>query len=130
MALARVRERRSAHDLGRVLTEVAVMLADGGEAISDLSVLRDQQDIFGRVASTATAWRVLDAIDGTTLDRIRLARARARERAWLLREEAGRALPSSRAAGRELAGLVLDVDATLIETHSEKKSAAPTCLTT
>jgi hypothetical protein len=56
-ALAGLRERRSCHDPGRVLVDVAVMLADGGEAISDLAVLRDQPGLFGSVASTATAWR-------------------------------------------------------------------------
>ena len=66
---------------GRVLTDVAVMLADGGEAISDLALLRDQPEVFGPVASTATAWRVLDGIDDMTLARLRDARAAARERA-------------------------------------------------
>src|SRR5215204_4328962 len=123
-ALAGLRERRSGHDPGRVLSDVAVMLADGGEAISDLAVLRDQPEVFGSVASTATAWRVLDAVDDDLLAVVRDARAAARERAWLLRTEAGRALPASRAAGRDLAGLVLDVDATLVDCHSEKESAA------
>jgi Transposase DDE domain group 1 len=62
-ALVGLRQRRSCHDPGRVLVEVAVMLADGGEAISDLAVLRDQPGLFGSVASTATAWRVLDAVE-------------------------------------------------------------------
>jgi hypothetical protein len=46
-----------------VLVDLAVMLSDGGEAISDLALLRDQPDLAGPVASTATAWRVLDSID-------------------------------------------------------------------
>ena len=46
-----------------MLVDVAVMIADGGEAISDLAVLRDQPGLFGNVASTATAWRVLDGVD-------------------------------------------------------------------
>lgn len=49
------RQRRSAYDPGRVLADLAVLLADGGETISDLGVLRDQPDVFGQVASTATA---------------------------------------------------------------------------
>ena len=57
------RRRRSAHTPGRVLTDVAVLLADGGETITDLAVLRDQPGLFGPVASTATAWRVLDSVD-------------------------------------------------------------------
>jgi hypothetical protein len=35
------------------------MLADGGEAIADLAVLRDQAALFGPVASDPTAWRLL-----------------------------------------------------------------------
>ena len=35
------------------------MLADGGEAVADLALLRDQIEGFGPVASTVTAWRLL-----------------------------------------------------------------------
>src|SRR5262249_55364765 len=70
------------HDPGRVAVDVAVMLADSGEAISDLAVLRDQPELFGQVASPATAWRVLDGIDFEALARMRAARAQAREVAW------------------------------------------------
>ena len=41
-ALVGLRPRQSRHDPGRVADDVAVMLADGGEAIADLAVLRDQ----------------------------------------------------------------------------------------
>ena len=122
--LAGWRVRRSGHDPGRVLTDVAVMLADGGEAISDLAVLRDQPGLFGSVASTATAWRVLDGVDEQMLVRLRRARAVARERAWWLRAESGRGLPAASAGGRDWPGLVLDVDATVVEAHSEKEGAA------
>ncbi len=53
-ALGSNRQRHSAHDPGRVPTDGAVMLADGGEAITDLAVLRDQPDVFGAVASLPT----------------------------------------------------------------------------
>jgi hypothetical protein len=125
-ALGGLRVRRSGHDPGRVLTDLAVMLADGGEAISDLAVLRDQPALFGPVASTATAWRVLAGVDEQVLDRIRSARAAARERAWLLRAEGGRPVSASTAGGRDCAGLVLDVDATIVVCHSEKEQAAAT----
>lgn len=120
-AVGSMRRRRSGHGPGRVLADLAVMLADGGEAISDLAVLRDQAGLFGPVASTATAWRVLAGIDDDALARVRTARAQARQRAWLLREEAGRSLPAATAAGRDLPGLVIDLDATLVATHSEKQ---------
>jgi hypothetical protein len=125
-ALAPVRQRRAGHDPGRVLVDLAVMLADGGEAISDLAVLRDQPDLFGAVASTATAWRVLDAIDNRALAGLRQARAVARDRFWAQRDDIGRGLPAALAAGRELPGLVLDLDASLIDVHSDKQSAAAT----
>jgi hypothetical protein len=120
------RRRRSAHDPGRVLTDLAVMLADGGEAISDLCVLREQSDLFGQVASTPTAWRVLAGIDASGLAGLRSARAQARERAWLARAELGRPIPQVRAGGKTWRGLVIDIDATLVTCHSEKESAAAT----
>lgn len=54
-ALRRLRPRGTGHDPGRVAVDLAVMLADGGEAIADLALLRDQADVFGPVASTPTA---------------------------------------------------------------------------
>lgn len=58
-ALVSLRQRDSGHDPGRVAVDVAVMLADGGQAIADLAALRDQPQLFGAVASDPTAWRVL-----------------------------------------------------------------------
>src|ERR1700690_4132460 len=70
--MASTRERRSAHDPGVVLRDLAVMLADGGECLADLGALRDQADLFGGVASDATAFRVIDRVDEQCLDRLRL----------------------------------------------------------
>ena len=56
--LARTRERRSLHDPGEVVRDLCMMLADGGDCLSDLGALRDQEDLFGRVASHASAFRV------------------------------------------------------------------------
>ena len=61
-ALEPMRERRGRHDPGRVVRDLAVMLADGGDCLADLRAVRDQQVLFGPVASDATAFRVLDAI--------------------------------------------------------------------
>ena len=82
--LAAVRERRGRHDPGRVVRDLAVMLADGGDCLADLRAVRDQEPLFGAVASDATAFRVIDAIaaDPALLDALRAARARARENAW------------------------------------------------
>jgi len=38
-----------------------VMLASGGEHLSDLRAVRDQEPLFGAVASDATAWRTIEA---------------------------------------------------------------------
>ena len=51
---------RRRHPDAAVLRDLAVTLADGGDCLSDLAVLRDQPALFGPVASTATAWRVVD----------------------------------------------------------------------
>lgn len=111
-AMAPTKQRRCGHDRGRVLVDLAVMLADGGETISDLAVLRDQPRLFGEVASLATAWRTLEAVDDDALARIAEARAEARARAW--------------AAGADPGFYVIDFDGTLVTAHSEKEQAAPT----
>ncbi|MBK3573461.1 IS1380 family transposase [Streptomyces sp. MBT65] len=125
-ALRSLRPRGTGHDPGRIATDLAVMLADGGDAIADLAVLRDQAGVFGPVASTPTAWRLLADIDERALASLAPARATAREAAWLQAAEQGGGIPEVRAAGRMLTGLVLDLDATLVTCHSEKQQAAPT----
>lgn len=109
-ALAATRERRSSHAPGRVLRDVAVMLADGGDCVTDLEGLRGQERLFGPVASETTTHRTLKAIDEAMLCGMRGARAAARARAW----DAG-ARPDT---------LTLDIDATLLTAHSEKDRAA------
>jgi hypothetical protein len=115
-ALAPTVRRRRRHDPGRVLLDVALTLADGGDCLSDLSVLRHQPGLFGAVASTPTASRVVDSVDAERLGAIRVARAKAREAAW----SAG--LCPVRTSGP----LILDFDATLVDAHSDKTGAAPT----
>lgn len=109
-ALASTRERRSAHDPGRVLCDLAVMAADGGRCVSDLAALQGQPALFGEIASVSTARRVLLSIGQVEIDRIRQARAVARGRAW--------------AAGAAPGRVILDFDATPISIHSEKEQAA------
>ena len=100
------------HDPGTVVRDLAVMLADGGDCLSDLCVLRDHPDLFGTVASDATAWRVIDRLEGAGPTALRQARAAARRQAW--------------AQGMRPARLILDIDATIVIAHSEKEDAAPT----
>jgi Transposase DDE domain group 1 len=109
-ALAATRERRSRHDPGRVLCDLAVMAADGGRCVSDLAALAGQSSFFGEVASVPTARRVLLSIGEPELAGIRAARAVARSRAW----------DASAAPER----VILEFDATPIDVHSEKEQAA------
>jgi hypothetical protein len=107
-----LKQRCCGHDLGRVVRDLAVMLADGGDCLADLGALGDQGALFGAVASGATAFRVIDRIASSPdgLERLRVAHARARARVWEL------------TGAPEL--LEIDVDATLIGSHSEKEGAA------
>jgi hypothetical protein len=125
-ALAALRQRQAGHDPGRVAVDLAVMIADGGEAIADLAVLRDQADLFGTVASDPTAWRVLSGVDSDALARLRAARAAARDLAWAQTTETHGALPVATAAGQSIPGLVLDLDASIVICHSDKESATRT----
>src|SRR5271166_2006800 len=67
------------HDRGRVVTDLAVAIADGATAISDIDILRHQEELFGPVASDSTVWRALAGLDPAALARISKARARTRK---------------------------------------------------
>jgi hypothetical protein len=105
-------DRRPKHSPGRVIRDLAVMLVDGGDALCDLATVRDQQALFGPVASDSTAFRLIERIaaEPGALDAIRGARAEARARAW------------RRGARPRL--VEIDIDATLLVAHSEKECAA------
>jgi hypothetical protein len=112
---SRTQTSRYRHDAGAVLRDLIVMLADGGDCLSDLAALREQPELFGPVASTPTAWRVVEQVAGDPdgLAGLRAARAHARSAAWR--------------AGAHVEGLlVIDVDGTLLDAHSPKQGAAGT----
>ena len=110
-AMSDSRERSGGHDRGRVLRDLALTLADGGDCLSDLGALRCQPELFGSVASAPTAWRAVAAAAEGRLDGLRAARATARERAWAL--------------GGAPEEIVLDFDSHLVCAHSEKEGASP-----
>src|SRR3954467_14180319 len=60
LRLAAIKQRRRGHDPGRVMRDLAVMLADGGECVADLGAVRDQEALFGPVASASTASGVIE----------------------------------------------------------------------
>ena len=110
----RVPGGRRRHLDAAVLRDLAVMLADGGDCLSDLAALQDQPELFGPVASTPTAWRVIErtAKDPNGLARLRAARAHARARAWTAGGDPAVEL------------LVIDADATLVLAQTDAKQGA------
>ena len=112
------------HDPGKILLDLAVSLAVGGDCLADVAQLRAAPELFGPVASDPTVSRLIDTLAAdapAALTAIASARSAARARAWSL---AGAQAPDhDTTAARPL---VIDVDATLVTAHSEKESAAPT----
>lgn len=109
------------HRPGRLLGSLAVMLATGGEYASDLDILRSQPGLFGKVPSSATVSRFFERTvtnpevfdyGFSTLSK------ELRTRAW---EAAGDRNPAARATAAD--PLILDLDATLVASHSEKEQA-------
>jgi Transposase DDE domain group 1 len=120
-ALARWRAPRAVHDPGKILTDLALAVALGGDCLADVAVLRAEPQLCGPVASDPVISRLIGALaaDGPrALRAIRKARAAARERAW--------ALAGERAPGADGSLVPVDVDATIVLAHSEKEQAAPT----
>ena len=100
------------HDPGVVLTHLALSIADGADCLADMAALREQSELFGPVASIATAWRAVEATAAFELRAIPAAVAAARAKVW--------------AASPPGHSLVLDFDATLQNAYSEKQDTAAT----
>jgi hypothetical protein len=117
-------DSRPEHDRGQVLTDTAVMMADGGNTMRAIEVLRHQRDLLGEVASPATLSRTLGGIDATGLERIDAARAQVRTRVWtLIAARHGRIPPALVPTGDLGTQIVLRVDAHFIDTVSRKEAA-------
>ena len=106
-------ERAPLHDRGKVLVQAMLMLAGGGEACADIEHLRTQPELFGSVASDSTLYRSLRAIDPATLEGLWEAMAEVRARVWRR---------SSATTGT--ATVVVDIDSSLHQIHSENKAQA------
>jgi hypothetical protein len=123
-ALRSWRKPTAVHDPAKVLSDLAVTLAVGGDCLADVAVLRAEPGVYGRVASDPTVSRTIDALAADApraLAAINTARAAARARVWTL---AGSHAPD---AGTGVdRPLVIDLDATLVTSHSDKESARPT----
>jgi hypothetical protein len=110
-------ERLAVHDRGKVLCHTMLMLAGGGECCADVEALRSEERLFGPVASDTTTWRVFrHELRPKVLDALRAAVAPVRDQVWARSSATNTAEP-----------VVLDIDATLVEVHSENKDdTAPT----
>jgi DDE family transposase len=114
----------ASHDPGKVLVDLAVALAVGGDCLADIAVLREQPQLFGAVASDPTVSRLISALAAdapNALAAIGAARAQARAAVWAA---AGERAPDHRVDAE--APLIIDIDATLVTAHSDKQNAAPT----
>lgn len=117
-ALRSWRTARAQHDPGKVVLDLALAIALGGDCLADLAVVRAQPDLFGRVASDPTVSRLVETLardPDTAVTAIRAARAAARQRVWRHRSPVG---------DTEL--VIVDLDATVVLAHSEKEGATPT----
>ena len=110
-AIALRGERLPVHDRGKVLTQAMLMLAGGGEACADIEHLRAQPALFGAVPSDSTLYRTFRDIDADTLTAVRDTFGEVRMNAW-------RRMGSTTGT----APVVLDIDASLHEVHSENKA--------
>ncbi|WP_166823159.1 IS1380 family transposase [Brevibacterium limosum] len=123
-ALAAWKRPFAIHDPAKILIDIAITLALGGDTLSDSSVLRDEPDLYGPVASNPTITRLIRTLADDAdqaLAAINTARTAARARVW---ELAGAQAPNHDSDAR--APLVVDIDATLVTAHSEKEEAKPT----
>ena len=123
-ALAPWRKPLAVHDPAKVVTDLAIMLALGGDCLADVGLLRSEPSLYGPVASDPTVSRTIAALAAdadTVVKAINTARAKARARAWAL---AGQHAPDHGTDART--PLVIDLDATLVTAHSDKQDAKPT----
>ena len=123
-ALEPWRKPAARHDPGKILVDLALSLAVGGDCLADVAVLRDQPGVFGAVASDPTVSRLVDTLAADaakSLAAIDAARAVTRARVWSL---AGEHAPDHAVSVDD--PTILDLDATLLTAHSDKEQAAPT----
>ena len=103
-------ERAPLHDRGKVLVQTALAIASGGESCAHIEHLRSQPDLFGNVPSDSTVWRAFQEITPAIRAELALGLAEARSQVWARSSATTGTGPN-----------YLDIDASLIEIHSENK---------
>ena len=122
-ALARWRKPSAVHDPGKIILDLALSLALGGEALSDVDVLRAEPGVYGPVASDPTVSRLIATLAedaDKAIKAIAGARQQARATVW---ELAGKHAPDHAATAED--PVVIDLDASLITAHSENSRRRP-----
>ena len=122
--LARWRRPFAVHDPGKIITDLAVSLSLGGDCLADVALLRSEPGVYGPVASDPTISRLVGRLAQdapAALRAINTARAQARAAAWRL---AGEHAPDHEISAAD--PLIIDVDATLVTSHSDKENAKAT----
>ncbi|MGH3834011.1 MAG: IS1380 family transposase [Pseudonocardiaceae bacterium] len=115
------------YDRGQLLLDLALVLIDGGEAISDFQTLKHLRPIIGAVPSVPTVWRALEETGELALRRVNTAVTEFRRHWWALLGARPEGFPWLSVAGRELTGVtVVDLDASIVHARSEKENATPT----
>jgi hypothetical protein len=104
-------ERAPGHDRGKVITHAMLMLAGGGNSCADVEHLRVEGRLFGSVASDSTTYRTLRAITPEVLADMHAAFGEVRRQVWARSSITNRTDP-----------VVLDIDASLVQIHSENKA--------
>lgn len=119
-ALTPWRRPRAVHDPGKMLVDLALAVALGGDCLADIALLRSEPAAFGPVASDPTVSRLIDTLAASgekALTAIRTARSEVRRRVWELADDRA---PD---AGAQV---TVDLDGVLVVAHSDKQDAAPT----
>jgi hypothetical protein len=123
-ALSRWRRPTAIHHPAKIVCDLAITLALGGDCLADIASLRTEPDLFGLVASDPTVSRLIDTLArdaDNVLAAVNTARAQVRAITWALADE--------HAPDHDINPdnpLTIDLDATLLDAHSEKENAAPT----
>lgn len=117
-ALTPWRGNGAVHDPGKIVLDLAMAVALGGDCLADIGVVRAQSQLFGPTASDPTVSRLITNLAANApaaLAALRQARAAARGRVWQIRSP----VPTE-------GHIVIDLDATIVQAHSEKEGATAT----
>lgn len=107
-------ERALRHDRGKVLVQMALVHAGGGESCAAVEHLRAQKELFVDVPSDSTVYRTFHEFDAKQRTRFAQALAEVRQKIWAKLDTTG-------------GPVILDIDASLVMGLAEsKENAAPT----